>query len=187
MSDFDKNNDNKLTIKGLIGIKKTGSSNTKYKRGDGPPNPEYKEKFINYGNLDYEAAKILFNVENRGIDDDFLNLAAFLCAQSTELYLKAFLFCNALRHYPGLTGKEVLNKFRNLSHNLEKILEECVKDNQDFGNFRDEIKNINKYSELKYPDVEDELVYSYEGLTIGSDMLKDVKEIGDFIKKIINN
>jgi len=35
---------------------------------------------------------------------------------------------------------------------------------------------------LKYPDVEDEMIYSSEGLSISSEILRDVKQIGDFIK-----
>jgi len=42
-----------------------------------------------------------------------------------------------------------------------------------------------KYSLLKYPDIEDEMVYSSEGLSISSEILKDVKQVGDLIKSKI--
>lgn len=43
----------------------------------------------------------------------------------------------------------------------------------------------NKYSLLKYPDVEDKMIYYSSGLSISSDILKDVKQIGDYVKMIV--
>ena len=114
-----------------------------------------------------------------------MNQAAFLCAQAVEKYLKAFLFWNAPQHYPSLSGKQVLVEFRKLSHDLIKILNECVKDNKNFNSFRTQLEAINKYSLLKYPDVEDEMVYSSDGLSISSELSKDVKQISDFVKGVI--
>ena len=185
MDDFDINIDDKLTIKGLIGVRKIAKSHKKYKKGNGSPNPKYNEKFIEYGDIDYEAARVLFSVQDR--DYDFMNQASFLCAQAAEKYLKAFLFWKAPEHFPGLSGRNVLDEFAKLSHDLEKILGECVEEDNGFENLRLQIKKINKYSLLKYPDIEDEMIYSDEGLSISSDMLKDVGAVGDFIKKIINN
>ena len=173
-----------IKVNDEIQFKKTGGKNEKYKHGNKPPNINYARKFIEYGNVDCEAAKVLFNIQDR--DYDFMNQAAFLSAQAVEKYLKAFLFWNSPQHYPNLSGKQIINEFRNLSHDLIKILNECVKDNADFNKFRSQIENLNKYSLLKYPDVEDEMVYSYEGLSINSDMSRDVKTIGDFVKEIIN-
>lgn len=172
-----------IKVSELFGLRKTGENHKKYKRGDKPPNINYAKKFIEYGDIDYEAAIVLFNIQNR--DYDFMNQAAFLSAQAVEKYLKAFLFWNSPQHYPNLSGKQVLNEFRNLKHDLVKTLNECVKDNKDFNNFRTQIESINKYSLLKYPDVEDEMVYSSEGLIISSEILKDVKQVGDFIKGIV--
>ena len=166
-----------------IQFRKMGETNEKYKRGDKPPNIGYAKKFIEYGDIDYEAAIVLFNIQDR--DYDFMNQAAFLSAQAVEKYLKAFLFWNSPQHYSNLSGKQVLNEFRNLKHDLVKILNECIKDNNDFNKFREQIESINKYSLLKYPDVEDEMVYSGEGLSISSQMSKDVKQVGDFIKGVI--
>ena len=167
----------------LFGFMKKGETNLKHTQGDRLLNINYAKKFIEYGDIDYEAAVVLFNIQNR--DYDFMNQAAFLSAQAAEKYLKAFLFWNAPQHYPGLSGKQVLDEFRKLSHDLIKTLNECVKNNKDFNNFRTQIERINKYPLLKYPDVEDEMVYSSDGLSISSDILKDVKQIGDFIKEIV--
>lgn len=167
----------------LFESRKTGETHEKYKRGDKPPNADYAKKFIEYGDADYEAAAVLFNIQNR--DYDFMYQAAFLCAQAVEKYLKAFLFWNAPKHYPGLSGRQVLNKFRKLGHDLIKILNECVKDSKDLDNFRIQVESINKYSLLKYPDVEDDMVYSSDGLSISSDILKNVKQIADFVKGIV--
>lgn len=172
-----------IKISELFGLRKTGETHEKYKRGDNPPNVDYAKKFIEYGDIDYEAAVVLFNIQNR--DYDFMNQAAFLCAQAVEKYLKSFLFWNAPQHYPGLSGRQVLNEFRKLSHDLIKILNECVKDNKDFNSFRTQLETINKYSLLKYPDVEDEMVYSSDDLSISSELSKDVKQISDFVKGII--
>lgn len=172
-----------IKISEEIGLRKIGKTNEKYRRGDKPPNINYAKKFIEYGDIDYEAAVVLFNIQIR--DYDFMSQAAFLSAQAVEKYLKAFLFWNSPQHYPNLSGKQVLNEFRNLKHDLVKILDECVKDNKGFNNFRAQIESINRYSLLKYPDVEDEMVYSSDGLSISSGMSKDVKQIGDFIKELV--
>jgi len=172
-----------IKVSELFGLRKTGNIHEKYKRGDKPPNINYAKKFIEYGDIDYEAAVVLFNIQNR--DYDFMNQAAFLSAQAVEKYLKAFLFWNSPKHYPNFSGKQVLNELKNLKHDLVKILNECVKDNKGFNNFRTKIESINKYSLLKYPDVEDKMVYSNDGLSISSEIAKDVKQIGDFIKGII--
>lgn len=182
------NKNENITLGELLELRKTGKSGqAKFKRGSRKPtiNTNYATKFLEYGDIDYEAAKVLFDIKDR--EYDFMNQAAFFCAQATEKYLKAFLFWNAYKHYPGLSGAQVLEKFKNkLRHALERILEECIKDRQEFSNFETQIKVINKYSLLKYPDVEDEIIYSDEGLSINSDMSKDVKAIGDFVKGIIN-
>lgn len=167
----------------LFSFRGRGKANIKYTKGDAQPNVNYAKKFIEYGDIDYEAATILFNIQDR--DYDFMNQAAFLSAQSTEKYLKAFLFWNSKTHYPNLKGREILNEFKKLGHNLENILNECVQGNKDFSKFKDQIKKINSYSLLKYPDVEDEMIYSDTGLTISSDLLRDVKEIGDFVKELV--
>lgn len=172
----------KIKVSELFGLRKTGKTHEKYKRGDKPPNINYAKKFIEYGDIDYEAAVVLFNIQNR--DYDFMNQAAFLSAQAVEKYLKAFLFWNSPQHYPNLSGKQILNEFRTLSHDLIKILNECVKDNADFNKFRSQVENLNKYSLLKYPDVEDEMVYS-DGLSISSEVLKHVKQIGILVKELI--
>lgn len=172
-----------IKVSELFGLRKTGETHEKYKRGDKPPNVDYAKKFIEYGDIDYEAAVVLFNIQNR--DYDFMNQATFLCAQAVEKYLKAFLFWNAPQHYSGLSGKQVLVEFRKLSHDLVKILNECVNVNKDLDDFRTQIESINKYSLLKYPDIEDEMVYSSDGLSISSNILKDVKQIGDFIKEMV--
>lgn len=162
---------------------KKGKTNIKYSKSDHVPNINYAKKFLQYGDTDYEAAAVLFNIQNRNYD--FMNQAAFLSAQAVEKYLKAFLFWNSLQHYPNLSGKQILNEFKSLSHDLIKILNECVKDNADFNKFRSQIENLNKYSLLKYPDVEDQMVYSDDGLSISSDISKDVKQIGNFIKELL--
>lgn len=167
-----------------LSYRKTGLPNVRHKQGNKPPNINFAKKFIEYGDIDYEAAVVLFNIQDR--DYDFMNQAAFLCAQAVEKYLKGFLFWNSPQHYQALSGKKVLEKLRSLSHDLEKILNECVGIDKSFDNFRGQIKNIDKFSLLKYPDIEDELVYSNEGLTIGSDILVDVKAVGDFIKVLVN-
>lgn len=172
-----------IKVSELFGLRNTGETHEKYKRGDKPPNIDYAKKFIEYGDIDYEAAAVLFNIQNR--DYDFMNQAAFLSAQAVEKYLKAFLFWSSPQHYPNLSGKQILDKFRKLSHDLIRILNECVKDNNDSNKFRPQIENLNKYSLLKYPDIEDEMVCSSDGLSISSDILKDVKQIGDFIKEIV--
>ncbi len=173
----------KIKMNELFNFRGKGKTNIKYTKGDPQHSANYAKKFIEYGDIDYEAATVLFNIQNR--DYDFMNQAAFLSAQSIEKYLKAFLFWNSKTHYPGSGGKEVLEKFKALSHNLENILGECAKDNKDFLKFKSQIKEVNKYSLLKYPDVEDEMVYSDLGLTISSDILKHVKLVGDFIKKLL--
>lgn len=174
----------KIKMGELFGFLKRGQVNTKYTKGDDPvSNPDYARKFIRYGDTDYEAAIILFGVQNRNCD--FMNQAAFLCAQSIEKYLKAFLFWNAKAHYPNKSGGEVLQKLKKLGHDLNSIVNECAKDNRDFSKFRKQIEAINKFSLLKYPDMEDRLIYSDTGLTISNDVLKSVKRIGDFIKRLI--
>jgi len=172
-----------IKVSELFSLRKTGKTHEKYKRGDKPPNIDYAKKFIEYGDIDYEAAVVLFKIQNRNYD--FMNQAAFFCAQAIEKYLKAFLFWNSPHHYPSLSGKQILNEFRKLSHDLVKILNKCVEDNNDFNKFRTQIESINKYSLLKYPDIEAEMVYSNEGLSISSEIAKDVKQIGDFIKLVI--
>ncbi|OGH29159.1 MAG: hypothetical protein A3A58_02115 [Candidatus Blackburnbacteria bacterium RIFCSPLOWO2_01_FULL_41_27] len=173
-----------IKVSELFGLRKTGKTHEKYKRGDKPPNINYAKKFIEYGDIDYEAAVVLFSIQNR--NNDFMNQAAFLSAQAIEKYLKAFLFWNSPKHYSNLSGKQVLGEFRKLSHDLIKILDECIKDNKDFNTFRTQLENINKYSLLKYPDVEDEMVYSSDGLSISSEILKDVKQIADFVKGLVD-
>ncbi len=166
-----------------LGVRKIGETNEKYKRGDRPPNINYAKKFIEYGDIDFEAARVLFSIQDR--DYDFMNQAAFLCAQAIEKYLKAFLFWNSPQHFPNLSGKQVLDEFKKLSHDLVRILNECCKDNQDFNDFRSQVEIINKYSLLKYPDIEDEMVYSSDGLSISSGLLGEVKQIGDLVKQLI--
>ena len=167
-----------------IQLRKIGETNEKYRRGDKPPNINYAKKFIEYGDIDFEAATVLFSIQDRSYD--FMNQAAFLSAQAIEKYLKAFLFWNSTQHYPNLSGKKVLNEFKSLKHDLVKILNECVKDNKDFNNFRAQIERVNRYSLLKYPDIEDGMVYSSDGLSISSDILKDVKQVANFIKQLVN-
>lgn len=168
----------------FFGLNKTGKTHEIFKRGNGPPNINYAGRFIEWGDVDYEAAVVLFAIQDRPYD--FMNQAAFLCAQAIEKYLKAFLFWNSPKHYPSLSGKQILEEFKsNLSHKLITILDECVKDNKDFNKFRAQIGSIDKYSLLKYPDVEDERVYSNEGLDIGSEILTDVKQVGDFVKGLV--
>lgn len=176
----------KLKVHGLFGLRKTGKTHEKYMRGDRPPNINYAERFIKYGDLDYKAAELLFDVQD--LPYDFMNQAAFLCAQAVEKYLKAFLFWNASSLYPGLSGKQVSEKFKSvgLGHNLVAILDECVKSNEKLDNFRKQVAAINKYSLLKYPDEEDKLIFSDEGLTISSEILRDVKSIGDFVKHCLS-
>ena len=173
-----------IKVNELFGLRKTGETQEKYSRGDKPPNVNYAIQFIEYGDIDYEAAVVLFNIQNR--DYDFMNQAAFLSAQAVEKYLKAFLFWNSPQHYSNLSGKQILNEFKKLSHDLIKILNECVKDNSDFNKFRSQLENLNRYSLLKYPDVEDEMVYSDDGLSISSEILKDVKQIADFVKGLVD-
>lgn len=168
-----------------IQLRKMGNTNEKYKKGDKPPNIDYARKFIQYGDIDYEAALILFDIQDR--DYDFMNQAAFLSAQAVEKYLKAFLFWKSPKHFPNLSGAGILKQFRKLSHDLKKILEECRQDNSEFKQFTMPVTTINKYSLLKYPDVEDQMVYSEEGLSISSQVLIDVKNIGDYIKLLISN
>ena len=84
-----------------------------------------------------------------------------------------------------LIRKTGLIEFRKLSHDLVKTLNACVKVNKNLNDFRTQIESINKYSLLKYPDIEDEMVYSSDGLSISSNILKDVKQIGDFIKEML--
>jgi len=175
----------KIKISELIGLKKNGKTVEKYKHGDRSPNTAYENRFIEYGDIDYEAAKVLFNIQDRSYD--FMNQAAFLCAQATEKYLKAFLFWNSKKHYPGLPGEKVLEKIKDLQHDLIKILGECIKDNLNFKKFKEQVEVINKYSLLKYPDIEDEMVFSDEGLSISSGILKEVSAIGDFVKGVIKN
>src|SRR5437867_3381753 len=67
-----------------IQLRKIGETNEKYRRGDKLPNINYAKKFIDYGDIDYEAASILFNIQNR--DYDFMKQAAFLSAQAVEKY-----------------------------------------------------------------------------------------------------
>lgn len=172
-----------IKISEEIQLRKMGDTNEKYRKGDKPPNIDYARKFIQYGDIDYEAALILFDIQDR--DYDFINQAAFLSAQAVEKYLKAFLFWNSPKHFPNLSGAEILKHFRKLSHDLEKILNECWQDNSDFKQFTMPVSTINKYSLLKYPDVEDQMVYSEDGLTISSQILKDVKLIGDFVKNLL--
>lgn len=166
-----------------IQLRKTGEINEKRRRRDKPLNVNYAKKFLEYGDTDYEAAVTLFNIQDR--DYDFMNQAAFLCAQAVEKYLKAFLFWNSPQHYTNMSGKQILEEVKGLRHNLVKILDECIKDNNDFNKFRDEVKSINRYSLLKYPDIEDEMVYSDDGLSVSSEILKDVKQIADFVKALV--
>lgn len=172
-----------INVSELFGFRKKGKTNVKYTKNSDQLNMNYAKKFIEYGDTDYEAAIVLFNIQDR--DYDFMNQAAFLSAQSTEKYLKAFLFGNSKTHYPNLGGRGILNEFKKLGHNLENIFNECIQDNKDFSKFKERIKKINRYSLLKYPDVEDEMIYSDTGLTISSNLLKDVKEIGDFVKELV--
>ena len=171
-----------IKVSELFGLRKIGEIKEKFKRGDRPPNVNYAQKFVEYGDIDYEAASVLFEIQDR--EYDFMNQAAFFCAQATEKYLKAYLFWKSAKHYPGLSGKQVLGEFKKLSHDLEKILAECSKLETEFNQFKSEVNIINKYSLLKYPDVEDEMVYS-DGLSISSEILKYVKRIGDFVKELI--
>lgn len=173
----------KMGMSELFGFRGKGKTNVKYNKNGDQLNMNYAKKFIEYGDIDYEAAVVLFNTQDRSYD--FMNQAAFLSAQSTEKYLKAFLFWNSKVHYHGLQGKEVLDKFKGLGHNLENILGECIQDNIDFSKFEDQVKKINRYSLLKYPDIEDEMIYSDSGLMISSDIVKDVKEMGDFVKSVV--
>jgi len=171
----------KIKVYTLFGLRKTGKTHEKYVRGDRPPNINYAGRLINYGDLDYKAAELLFGVQDRSYD--FMNQAAFLCAQAVEKYLKAFLLRNAPQLYPDLSGKQIAGKFKGeLKHNLVTILDECTRSNRDFNNFRKQITAIDKYSLLKYPDEEDKFIFSGRGLTISSEILRDVKAIGDFVK-----
>jgi HEPN domain-containing protein len=173
----------RMSMSELFGFRGKGKTDVKYNKNDDQLNMKYSKKFIEYGDVDYEAAIVLFNIQDRSYD--FMNQAAFLSAQSTEKYLKAFLFWNSKIHYHGLQGREILDKFKRLSHNLENILDECIQDNSGFSKFEEQVKKINKYSLLKYPDIEDEMIYSDSGLMISSDILKDIKKIGDFVKSVV--
>jgi len=174
----------RIKIYTLFGLRKTGETHEKHVRGDSPPNINYAGRFIDYGDLDYKAAGVLFDVQDQTYD--FMNQAAFLCAQAVEKYLKAFLFWNAPQCYPGLSGREIIGKLKKLNHDLERILDECAVVNGNFDKFRAQTKIINECSLLRYPDVEDKLVYSAKGLSIGSDILHDVKAIGVFVKNLID-
>ena len=77
-----------IKVSELFGLRKTGKTHEKYKRGDKPPNINYAKKFIEYGDIDYEAAVVLFNIQNR--DYDFMNQAPFLSSPTLQKYLKTF-------------------------------------------------------------------------------------------------
>jgi HEPN domain-containing protein len=171
-----------IELKEEIGIlKKGGWKIEKSKHGDKPENINYTSRFIEYGNLDYEASLVLFNIQDR--EYDLMNQAAFLCAQATEKYLKAFLFW---KFYNTMPSEKILKKLKKFNHNLETLLHECVKENSGFQKFKTQVIKLNNYSLLKYPDVEDKMVYSNTGFHVSSELSKDVNRIGKFVKKLVN-
>lgn len=174
-----------IKISREIELRKIGKTSEKFRQGDKPLNINYSRKLIEWGDRDYEAARILFSVQDKNYD--FMSQAAFLCAQAVEKYFKAYLFWNTQQHYHVLSGTQVLNQFRKLNHDLIKILNECKKNNCSFDDFKTQVQVINRYSLLKYPDIEDKIVYSEKGLSISSGILKEVKKIGDFIKRLIQD
>ncbi|MDP4038857.1 MAG: hypothetical protein Q8P54_02765 [bacterium] len=153
----------------------------------------YAEKFIKYGDTDLCAALWLCQYQqNKNLD--FMFQVAFLTAQAVEKYLKGYLI-NTHKEYQLLSGKqfynpnlqEVLNNLKSLGHNLDKILEKCIKIDKGFEDLQDNVDKLNQFSFLKYPDEVDKLIYSEEGLTISSGRLYyNAKRVRKYVEKKLN-
>jgi len=112
-----------------------------------------KEWFIKADD-DFEAVQILNEAYKKKIE-----IMCYLCSQAVEKYLKGFLVYNGI--IPVKT------------HNLEYLVDECIKIENSFKTIENDCVFINKYSaEVRYPNKVD----------ITEDILKYVIKVAEKVK-----
>ena len=121
------------------------------------------QQWLNKGNDDLRSAEYLSTMHHPTPDE----VICYLCQQSAEKYLKAFLFLNNIE--PPKT------------HDLIELLEICVKCNNLFSTLLPKAQILTTYAVLpRYPN---ELGITSDDMKTAIRYAKDVQE---FILKVIN-
>jgi len=125
---------------------------------------EILQQWLDKGNDDLRSAEYLSTMHNPTPDE----VICFLCQQSAEKYLKAFIF--SLDIEPEKT------------HDLEYLLEICQKHNTEFSILSSNIDILNRYSvSPRYPN---ELDISNEDMKTA---LSYAKKIQEFVMKVLGS
>jgi len=124
---------------------------------------EILQQWLDKGNDDLRSAEYLSTMRHPTPDE----IICFLCQQSAEKYLKAFIFSHDIE--PEKT------------HDLEYLLEICQKYNTEFSILLSKIDILNRYSvSPRYPN---ELDITNEDMKTA---LSYAKSIQEFVMKIFN-
>jgi len=125
---------------------------------------EILRQWLDKGNDDLRSAEYLSTMRHPTPDE----IICFLCQQSAEKYLKAFIFSHDIE--PEKT------------HDLEYLLEICQKYNTEFSILLSKIDILNRYSvSPRYPN---ELDITNEDMKTA---LSYAKSIQEFVMKIFND
>ena len=125
---------------------------------------ELLQQWLDKGNDDLRSAEYLSTMHHPTPDE----VICFLCQQSSEKYLKGFLFLNEIE--PPKT------------HNLKELMEMCEKMNSKFSVLLPQLDALRVYAVLpRYPN---ELGITIDDMKIALGYAKTVKE---FVIKAIND
>lgn len=132
------------------------------------------EKFLSLAEKFENAASVC-------LQKPILQPGAFLTAVSIELYMKSFL----LLKFAPTERENTYKKLKQISpkHDLNKILNECIKYDNSFTELDKIIEKYKKYSLFKYPDEIDKIIFGpEEGYEINSrEFIDDLGKVGKFI------
>lgn len=104
----------------------------------------------------------------------FYSHCCFVCQQSAEKYLKAYLY---------LQGQRVLP-----THSVRRLVIEALDHNKGFKQLQDAAKELDKlYQQTRYPDaLPDGAPFEYYTLKDANEALEYLKEIADFVQKALD-
>ncbi|WP_461255592.1 HEPN domain-containing protein [Treponema sp. R80B11-R83G3] len=125
---------------------------------------EILQQWLDKGKDDLRAAEYLSTMHNPTPDE----IICFLCQQSAEKYLKAFIFS--------------LDIEPEKNHDLEYLLEICQKHNTEFSVLLSNIDVLNRYA--VFPHYPNDLDISNEDMKTA---IANAKSIQEFVVKIFND
>jgi len=121
------------------------------------------QQWLDKGNDDLRSAEYLSTMHNPTPDE----IICFHCQQSAEKYLKGYLYLNDIEP-PKI-------------HDLEELLEMCLKINSDFSVLSLKLNILTNYAVMpRYPN---ELEITSEDMKTA---IKYAKEVQEFVLKVIN-